>query len=119
MPPINALLHRVRSLAGPAASAEPTDRELLARFASHRDEEAFARLVRRHGGMVFGVCRRVLRCHEDAEDAFQATFLLLARRAGSLRWHDSVSAWLHEVALRTAWKARSAAARRQEIGRAS
>src|SRR5262245_49669581 len=113
MPPINALLHRVRHLAGQATSAEPTDRELLARFASHHDEEAFARLVRRHGGLVFGVCRRVLRCREDAEDAFQATFLLLARRAGARRWHDSVGAWLHEVALRTAWKARSASARRR------
>jgi RNA polymerase sigma factor (sigma-70 family) len=113
MLPINALLHRVCCLAGRAASAEPTDRELLARFASHRDEEAFARLVRRHGGLVFGVCRRVLRCREDAEDAFQATFLLLARRAGAQRWHDSVGAWLHEVALRTAWKARGASARRR------
>jgi RNA polymerase sigma factor (sigma-70 family) len=113
MRPIHALLERLNCLVNRAASAGPTDRELLARFASGRDEEAFAHLVRRHGGLVFGVCRRVLRCHEDAEDAFQATFLLLARRAGSLRWHDSVSAWLHEVALRTAWKARSASARRQ------
>ena len=113
MPPLSALLHRVCCLAGSAASAEPTDRELLARFASHRDEEAFARLVRRHGGLVFGVCRRVLRCREDAEDAFQATFLLLARRAGARGWLDSVGAWLHEVALRTAWKARSASARRR------
>jgi DNA-directed RNA polymerase specialized sigma24 family protein len=110
MRPINALLERLNCLVDRAASAGPTDRELLARFASGRDDEAFARLVWRHGGLVFGVCRRVLRCHEDAEDAFQATFLLLARRAESVRWHDAVSAWLHEVALRTAWKAETTSA---------
>jgi hypothetical protein len=71
MRPINALLERLNCLVDRAGSAGPTDRELLARFASGRDEEAFACLVRRHGGLVFGVCRRVLRCHEDAEDAFR------------------------------------------------
>ena len=72
---------------GPAAD----DRSLLAGYASGRDEEAFAALVRRHGPLVWGVCRRALRHTQDAEDCFQATFLVLARRAGSVRWHESVT----------------------------
>src|SRR3954451_4277967 len=76
-----------------------TDRELLARFAAGRDEGSFAALVRRHGPMVFATCRRALPCEQDAEDVFQAVFLVLARKAGG-RWRDGVGAWLHEVARR-------------------
>ncbi len=90
-----------------------TDAQLLERFGARREEIAFEELVRRHGPMVLGVCRRVLGEPHDAADAFQATFLVLARRAASIvpRW--GVGPWLYGVARRTALKARSAAARRR------
>ncbi|QJW96204.1 RNA polymerase sigma factor [Frigoriglobus tundricola] len=92
----------------PAADDELSDRELLRRFqAGH--EAAFAAILRRHGTMVLRVCRRVLPRHEDAEDAFQATFLVLARKAGSVAWHDSIAAWLHAAAHRLAREARRGA----------
>lgn len=99
--------------AAPCGNAGLTDRQLLERFARRRDESAFAVLVRRHGPTVLGVCRRVLRHRHDAEDAFQATFLILARKAGTLRRPDALGPWLHGVAYRTSAKARSAAARRR------
>ena len=76
-----------------------TDRELVGRFVAG-SEDAFAALLRRHGPMVLGVCRRVLRHQQDAEDAFQATFLALARKAVALRKHEAVGGWLHRIALR-------------------
>jgi len=109
---LGRLIRHFRTL-GDAASTDPSDAQLLERFAARRDEGAFTALLERHGPMVFGVCRRVLRHEQDAEDAFQATFLVLARKAGSRRWRVSVGAWLYAVAQRVALKARTLAARRR------
>jgi RNA polymerase sigma factor (sigma-70 family) len=110
-------LHRlVREMRGTLAArqlAALTEAELLARYVGQRDEIAFETLVHRHGPMVLGVCRRILRNETDAEDAFQATFLVLIRRAASLRSPDALACWLHGVARRTALEARGAAARRR------
>jgi RNA polymerase sigma factor (sigma-70 family) len=92
-------------------SAGPCDRELLARFAAG-EQAAFAALFRRHAGMVLGVCRRVLAGEQDAEDACQATFLLLSRKAAAGRWQPSVANWLYLTARRVARNARVTAERR-------
>src|ERR1700738_1449091 len=97
----------VSGFLAPARDAGATDAELLDRFVAHRDGPAFAALLQRHGPMVFGVCRRVLRDPHDAEDAFQAAFLVLVRKAGSIGKGESLGCWLHEVACRTALRARS------------
>jgi RNA polymerase sigma factor (sigma-70 family) len=107
------LLQHLRRLVTGRGEREVTDRELLRRFAVRHDQDAFAALVDRHGAMVLRVCSGVLRHRQDAEDAFQATFLVLARRAGSVRWQESVAPWLHGVARHVALKARAAAACRR------
>jgi|GEM_PF-5718561 len=96
-------------LATALEASEADDAELLARFRSNRNEAAFAELVRRHGPMVLGVCLRVTRHRQDAEDAYQATFLVLARRAGDLAKPEQLAGWLHGVATRTSLEARSRA----------
>ena len=110
---LDAVLRYIRKLAGAREVGAATDRQLLERFTTLRDESAFAALVERHGPMVLGVCQRILRNEHDAEDAFQATFLVLARKASSQRWRESVGGWLYEVACRVARKARADRARRQ------
>jgi RNA polymerase sigma factor (sigma-70 family) len=114
MPPtsLSAVVRQVRKLAAGDLPAAP-DSDLLARFRASGDEAAFAALVRRHGPLVMGVCRRVLRHHQDAEDAFQATFLLLARKAASIRRRSALASWVYGVARRVAADARRAVARRQ------
>src|SRR5262245_21619291 len=96
---------------------EATDAALLGRFVTARDERAFAALVGRHGPMVLQVCRRVLGDGHDTEDAFQATFLVLARKAAAVGRREALAAWLHGVARRVALKARTARARRARLTR--
>jgi RNA polymerase sigma factor (sigma-70 family) len=107
---MNRLLGHLRRIA--AAPQPPRDGELLSCFIERREESAFAALLRRHGPMVLGVCRRVLRDVHDAEDAFQATFLVLVRKAASVRPREAVGNWLYGVAYRTALEARAKIARR-------
>src|SRR5216683_8064106 len=90
-----------------------TDGQLLEDYVSRRDEAALTALVRRHVPMVWGVCRRVLRNYHDAEDAFQATFLVLVRKAGSIASRELLANWLYGVAHQTALKARATGARRK------
>jgi RNA polymerase sigma factor (sigma-70 family) len=91
-----------------------SDRDLLDRFLKHRDQAAFAGLVQRHGGTVWGVCRRMLPQDQDAEDAFQAVFFVLARKAASIRKAEAVGSWLYGVAFRIARKARLSTTRRHD-----
>jgi RNA polymerase sigma factor (sigma-70 family) len=113
MAQLGTLVRHIQGLAAGRGVPRGTDRQLLDDFAARQDEAAFTALVSRHGPMVLRVCRLVLNHNQDAEDAFQATFLVLARNTGSIRKRDSVADWLHGVAYRTAMKAKRGAARRR------
>ncbi len=109
-PALSAAVARATRAVTRPAEPDDTDGELVQRFARDRDEAAFAELVRRFGPMVLGVCRRVAR--GSAEDAFQAAFVVLARRAADVRPREAVRGWLYGVAVRTAREARAVSARR-------
>jgi RNA polymerase sigma factor (sigma-70 family) len=111
--PLGTILRHVRGLALPPGSRGETDAQLLGRFARHRDEAAFAALMQRHGGLVWGVCRNVLTHEQDTEDAFQATFLALAQQAALIRSADALGGWLHGTAFRIAMRAKRDAGRRR------
>src|ERR1700722_17423684 len=106
MKPLHTLFHL-----GPVTGLD--DSQLLERFVARHDDAAFAALVASHGPLVLGVCRRILRDEHEIEDAFQATVLILSRRAGSLRDAGRLDPWLHGVARSVALRARSEAARRR------
>jgi RNA polymerase sigma factor (sigma-70 family) len=111
--PLNGVLQHIRKMAAVQTYRESSDRNLLERFVGERDEAAFTVLIERHGPMVLGVCRRTLPNFHDAEDACQATFLVLARTAASVRKKASLSSWLHGVARRVAAKLKRGHARRK------
>jgi RNA polymerase sigma factor (sigma-70 family) len=110
--PVSPVLRFLRALGPAGPDEEATDGQLLARFVRQRDEAAFVALFRRHGPMVWGVCRRALPDADTAEDAFQATFLVLLRKAGSVGRPESLASWLYAVACRTAARAKALRARR-------
>jgi RNA polymerase sigma factor (sigma-70 family) len=109
---VQQVIHYIRKIARSPSAAALTDTELVWQFVVNRDGEAFALLVERHGPMVLGICRRVLRDANDADDAFQTTFLVLARKAGSIAKPELLSNWLYGVAMLTASKTRSQRSKR-------
>src|SRR5262249_46705513 len=111
---LSSVLRHLRRAALLPDGGGMTDGQLLECFITHRDEAAFAALVRRHGPMVLGVCRRVLRSHHDAEDAFQVTFLVLARKASSIGQRELLGNWLYGAAYRAALEAKAARRRVKE-----
>jgi RNA polymerase sigma factor (sigma-70 family) len=111
--PMSEVLQHLRGTAFPPDGAGLTDGQLLERYVRGREAAALAALVRRHGPMVWGVCRRVLANYHDAEDAFQATFLVLARKAAAIAARELLANWLYGVAYQTARKARATAAKRR------
>jgi RNA polymerase sigma-70 factor (ECF subfamily) len=119
MPIGNMVVATSREPRGESGLDRLGDDRLLGLFVSKGSSAAFEALVKRHGPRVLGVCRQILRSHHDAEDAFQATFLLLARKAGTIRKGDSVGHWLHGVAHRLAVRSKAGASRRVEIERSA
>src|SRR5262245_16573487 len=115
--PVNPVIRYARRLAAAHLAATVPDDQLLHNYASRRDQDAFTALVRRHGPLVLGACRRVLRDGHAAEDAFQTTFVVLARKAASLRRPAALGPWLYGVAVRTALKARGRETRRRAAER--
>jgi len=115
----SSVLGGMRRLFDGGSAVANTERQLLDRFLSARDELAFEAIVARHGPMVVGVCRSVLSNSNDVDDAFQATFLVLVKKAGSLRDGDQLSPWLHGVARRVAIRARANSAKRRGWERSS
>jgi RNA polymerase sigma factor (sigma-70 family) len=109
---LGPILEHIRHLLGVSSAASLTDGQLVKHFVARQDEAAFAALFQRHGPMVLGVCRRVLHDPQDVEDAFQATFLVLVRKADSILKEESVASWLYGVAYRTAVRARAQRNRR-------
>jgi RNA polymerase sigma factor (sigma-70 family) len=105
----------IATLLGVPIRRELSDRQLLERFITERDQAAFGDLVRRYARGVWGVCRRLLWREQDAEDAFQAVFIILARKSSSIKKREAVGSWLHGVAYRTAMKARHLASHRTQI----
>src|SRR5262249_43251406 len=93
--PYHSVLLHLRTVLGATGAEHQTDGDLARQFVEFGDEQAFAALVRRHGELVLRVCRRVLRQHSDVDDAFQATFLVLARKAASVKREISLAGWLH------------------------
>jgi RNA polymerase sigma factor (sigma-70 family) len=110
---LSTVLRHIHKLVDAHRTEELTDAQLLERFVSRHEEAAFAALVQRYGPMVLGVCRRVLHHEHDAEDAFQATFLILVRKAARIGKREALGCWLHQVAYRLALKAKASAARRR------
>jgi RNA polymerase sigma factor (sigma-70 family) len=110
---LNPVIDHLRRVVLLRDGAALTDGQLLESFLGHKDAAAFEALVRRHGPMVLGVCRRILRNHHDAEDAFQTTFIVLVRKAGSVEPREMIANWLYGVAYRTASKARSMIAKQR------
>src|SRR5450755_943366 len=110
--PADSILRRIRHLFTAKADAGATDADLLRRFADVRDEAAFELLVWRHAALVLHVCRQMLRDEHAVEDAFQATFLVLCRKAGSISNREALPGWLHRVAFRVALRARPSPAAR-------
>src|SRR6266404_1251406 len=109
---LNEFVQTLRRVAERQSLADQSDAQLLECFVAKREQAAFEVLVRRHGSMVLSVCRRQVRNSHDADDAFQATFMTLARKANAIRGSDAVRAWLYKVALRIAIRARARARRR-------
>src|ERR1700687_3559275 len=111
--PLHMLVRHIRRMAADALDGEESDRALLSKFIAERDETAFTLLVQRHGPMVRGVCQRLLGRSPDVDDAFQATFLILVRKAPAIHKAESLASWLYSVAYRVARGLKNGSARRR------